>query len=44
MPTATKRRPQAVVTARALERQALHELDDGRLVREGDDRRLVGRP
>src|SRR3990172_2162512 len=34
MPTATKRRPQAVVTARALERQALHELDDGRLVLE----------
>ena len=29
-----KRKSQAVVTPRALERQALHELDDGRLVLE----------
>src|SRR2546425_7914719 len=34
MRAALKRNPPAVVSARALERQALHELDDGRLVLE----------
>src|SRR5256886_691256 len=34
MPATLKRNGQVVVTPRALERQALHELDDGRLVLE----------
>src|SRR5213592_4286861 len=42
MRAALKRNPPDVVSARALERKVLHELDDGRLVlHELDDGRLV---